>query len=122
MRNQFLSIIIVFLMGYFSNNFVSNIRPVAFSMYNTIEALVVSNNHSVKKDIAKNNNTKINLVNDHNVGLLAKSINIIIAKENKKVKSNPFSTREGVIPISCECQSFSVAKIRGPTPIGNNTS
>ena len=69
MKNQFLSLTIIFLMGYFSGNLVKEIRPIAFSMYNTIEALVVSNNSNkvIAKDLPKEHK---NLVMDNQFALI----------------------------------------------------
>ena len=122
MKNQFLAVITVFLMGYFSQTVLENIRPAAQTIYNSVEALVASN-HSNKKNIAKNTNKNIKLVQDNTVGIIPELFSmIIISKEENIEKNNSFDTRDEVKKSSRKFQTFKKIEIRGPTPIGNNTS
>ena len=124
MKNQFLSLVLVFLMGYFGGNVVKDIRPAAYSVFNKIEALVVSNisNKNIAKDLQKEHKA---LVVDNKVALFnVMTSNTFFSKSNKLFYHNPLN--EELLSSTVEFFSFVTSKLtdtRGsPKDILNNTS
>ena len=120
MKNQFLSLMIVFLMGYFSGNVLKEIRPAAYNVINKIEALVVSN--KIAKDLPNSNYTLVS--NDQFALINFTNYNYYDSKSIKVINNNPLT--EELLYNTERLFKYVTSKLatsRGsPRDIFNNTS